>query len=191
MVDHYIWFSFISTNEISQTVMAEKLCDYFEKAELNTGKPFEKLVDKYFSNLDSIVSGRVAKTPQQTKKDSTPPPVPRARKYYDKAQEIRKRSLKTSVMIDYTRIMMCLYAEIIANGGKEIRDLDYAVDSLKIADIIASMQKEQNVLPFNVAAIKKFDSADPYSADVVTFVLAITLLYKIVDNSLEGGNGDE
>lgn len=191
LVGHYIAFSVISPEEINQAIMAEKLCDYFEKAEIKNGKSFEKFVDIYFSNLDSIVAERVAKTPQQRKKDEAPLPMPRARKYYEKAQEIRKRKFNVSVMIDYSRIMMCLYAAVIENGRKEILNLDYAVGSLKIDDIIASMQQEQDAFPFNIAKKKKFDTADFYSTDAITFILAITLLYKITGDNLEGGNEDE
>lgn len=146
LVGQYIVFSVIAPEEIDQEIMAEKLCDYFEKAELKNGKSFEKFVEVYFSNLDSIVAGRVVKTPQQRKKDEAPLPMPRARKYYEKAQEIRKGKLNLSGMIDYTRIMMCLYAAIIKNNGKEIQNFDFATSSLKIDDIILSMKEEQDAL---------------------------------------------
>lgn len=72
LVGQYITFSVIAPEEIDKEIMAEKLCDYFEKAELKNGKSFEKFIEMYFSNLDSIVAGRVAKAPQQRKKDETP-----------------------------------------------------------------------------------------------------------------------
>lgn len=84
LAGQYIVFSVIAPEEIDQEIMAEKLCDYFEKAELKNGKSFEKFVEVYFSNLDSIVAGRVVKAPQQRKKDEAPLPMPRARKYYEK-----------------------------------------------------------------------------------------------------------
>lgn len=68
LAGQYIVFSVIAPEEIDQEIMAEKLCDYFEKAELKNGKSFEKFVEVYFSNLDSIVAGRVVKAPQQRKK---------------------------------------------------------------------------------------------------------------------------
>lgn len=191
LVGQYIVFSVIATEEIGQEIMAEKLCDYFEKAELKNGKSFEKFVEVYFSNLDSIVAGRVAKAPQQRKKDETHFPMPRARKYYEKAQEIRKGKLNLSGMIDYTRIMMCLYVAIIKNNGKEIQNFDFATSSLKIDDIILAMKEEQDALPFNVIKKKKFDTVDPCGMDSITFILAITLLYKITGENLEGGNENE
>ncbi|MFR2041691.1 MAG: hypothetical protein ACLS4A_01750 [Oscillospiraceae bacterium] len=88
-------------------------------------------------------------------------------------------------MIDYTRIMMCLYAAIIKNNGKEIQNFDFATSSLKIDDIILAMKEEQDALPFNVIKKKKFDTVDPYGMDAITFILAITLLYKITGENLE------
>lgn len=191
LVGQYIAFSVITPEEIDQKIMAEKLCDYFEKAELKNGKSFEKFIEVYFSNLDSIVVGRVAKAPQQRKKDEAPLPIPRARKYYEKAQEIRKSKLNLSRMIDYSRIMMCLYAAIIKNNGKEIQNFNFATSLLKIDDIILAMKEEQDALPFNVLKKKKFDTVDPYGMDAITFILAITLLYKIIGENLEGGNENE
>lgn len=191
LVGQYIAFSVIAPEKIDQEIMADKLCDYFEKAELKNGKSFEKFIEVYFSNLDSIVAGRVAKAPQQRKKDEAPLAMPRARKYYEKAQEIRKGKPNLSGMIDYSRIMMCLYAAIIKNNGKEIQNFNFATSSLKIDDIILAMKEEQDTLPFNVLKKKKFDTGDPYSMDAITFILAITLLYKITGENLEGGNEDE
>ena len=106
-------------------------------------------------------------------------------------QEIRKGKLNLSGMIDYTRIVMCLYAAIIKNNGKEIQNFDFATSSLKIDDIILAMKEEQDALPFNVIKKKKFDTVDPYGMDAITFILAITLLYKITGENLEGGNENE
>ncbi len=191
LVGQYIVFSVIAPDKIDQEIMVEKLYDYFEKAELKNGKPFEKFVEVYFSNLDAIVAGRVAKAPQQRKKDEAPLPMPRARKYYEKAQEIRKGELNLNGMIDYTRIMMCLYAAIIKNKGKEIQNFDFATSSLKIDDIILAMKEEQDALPFNVIKKKKFNTDDPYGVDVITFILAIILLYKITGENFEGENENE
>lgn len=191
LVDTYIKFSVFEKEEVSQEIMAEKLCDFFEKAELKTGKTFEKFVEIYFANIDSIVAGRVAKAPQQRKKDEAPLPVPRARKYYDKTLEIKKRKLNLATMVDYTRIMMCLYAAIIENKGAEIVNFNYAVSSLKIDEIVNAMLDEAESIPFNLAKKKKFDTKDPYGTDAITMIIAITMLHKIVDDSVEGGNEDE
>ena len=48
LVGQYIAFSVIDPEEIDQEIMAEKLCDYFEKAEFKNRKAFEKFVEVYF-----------------------------------------------------------------------------------------------------------------------------------------------
>ena len=55
LVGEYLSFSIISDEDISKAVLAEKLCDYFEKLELKTGKDFDKQLDAYIKDLDSIL----------------------------------------------------------------------------------------------------------------------------------------
>ena len=84
LVDEYLPLSLAQKDDLTVPVLAEKLCDYFEKIELKTGKPFEKVVEKYTADLDSVVGERIAKEPKPRKNKPTPP-TPRARKYYEKA----------------------------------------------------------------------------------------------------------
>ena len=189
LINKYITLSVISPEKIDQMTLAEKMCDFFEKAEIQHKKTFDKFVEVYFGNLDSIVAGRVAKPPQQRKKDETALPVPRARRYYEKAQSLRKGKLNLVSMVDYSRIMMCLYAAIIEDNGTEITNFNYAATSLNVDEIINAMQNEESSY-FNVTKKKRFDTTDPYGSDAITFVIAITILYKILDYSLEGGNED-
>ncbi|MFR2041690.1 MAG: hypothetical protein ACLS4A_01745 [Oscillospiraceae bacterium] len=44
LAGQYIVFSVIAPEEIDQEIMAEKLCDYFEKAELKTESPLRNLL---------------------------------------------------------------------------------------------------------------------------------------------------
>jgi len=157
------------------------------------GKNVEMYPDLFRRIVDAghKVGNHTYHHPNMSQKDEAPLPMPRARKYYEKAQEIRKGKLNLIGMIDYTRIMMCLYAAIIKNNGKEIQNFDFATSSLKIDDIILAMKEEQDALPFNVIKKKKFDTVDPYGMDAITFILAITLLYKITGENLEGGNENE
>lgn len=109
LVGEYLSFSIISDSEITQDILAEKICDYFDKLELKTGKNFEKFINAYMDNIEVLVDQYVVKTPQSKKKDADPVIVPRARKYLEKAQSIRKvRSLSVRNLIDFTRITMCL-----------------------------------------------------------------------------------
>lgn len=186
IVGEYISFAFISEKDITQDILSEKLCDYFEKLELKTGKDFDKQIDTYIKDIDSIVGKRIAKTPQIKKNDSAPVIVPRARKYYEKALNTKNsRNLSIRNLIDYSRIMFCLYAAILKNNGKEIENFDYSVSVLIPEMIIDSMKNEQHTL---VAKVKKnrFDIKDLYCADTGTFIIAIIMLCAILNDRVEG-----
>ena len=185
LVGQYLSFSIIDAEEITKEILAEKLCDYFEKLELKTGKAFEKHLDAYIGNIESIVGGRVAKAPQPKKKDATPVVVPRARKYYEKAMNVKNtRSITVRQLKDYTRIMMCLYAAIIKNNNKEIDNLDYSASCIDPDAIITSMKNEQDML----LKLKKpkFDIKELYCSDTCTFIIAIIALYAIVGEKVQG-----
>ena len=171
----YINFSFYSLNSISRELFAEKLLDYFEKVEINTSKNFDKLLEKYISNIDSIVSGRIAKEQKANKKNPVHY-IPRARKYYNKAASLKKNVTMQS-LIDYSRIMMCLYTEIINTEEKEISEINFASECLKIKDIIDAMKKEQNPL----IKSSKFNLKDSYGDDFYTLIM-ITIIYFHVKN---------
>lgn len=171
----YISFSFYSNNSISKELFAEKLLDYFEKVEINTSKSFDKLIEKYISNLDSVIGNRIAKEHKPSKKN----PVhilPRARKYYNKAIAIKK-DITSQSLIDYSRIMLCLYAEIIKTNGKEITEINYASECLNIKYITEAMKKEQNSL----IKSPKFSLKDSYNDDYCAFVL-LTVMYYYIKN---------
>src|SRR5690606_2458191 len=72
LIPEYLTFSIIPEDGITPAILSEKLCDYFEKLELKTGKSFDKYVESYLKDLDSIIERRIAKTPQQKKNDPTP-----------------------------------------------------------------------------------------------------------------------
>lgn len=185
LVGEYLSFSIIDAEEITKEILAEKLCDYFEKLELKTGKAFEKHLDAYIGNIESIVGGKVAKAPQPKKKDATPVVVPRARKYYEKAMNVKNtRSITVRQLKDYTRIMMCLYAAIIKNNNKEIENLDYSVSCIDPDVIITSMKNEQDML----LKLKKpkFDIKELYCSDTCTFIIAIIAIYAIVGEKVQG-----
>lgn len=185
LVGEYLSFSIISDEDISKAVLAEKLCDYFEKLELKTGKDFDKQVDAYIKDVDSIVSRRIAKTPQPKKNDQTPVVTPRSRKYYEKALATKNsRNLSARNLVDYSRIMFCLYAAVIKAHYKEIEDLDYSISSLDPDIIIGSMKTE----PDTIVMVKKnrFDIKNLYSSDTCTFIMSLILLYKIMNDKVQG-----
>ncbi len=176
----YITFSFCSMNFVSREIFSEKLYDYFEKVEINTSKSFDKLLEKYMSNMDSLVSGKIAKAQKANKKNPNPI-VPRARKYYDKADERRKEKSFDN-LIDFSRIMMCLYTAIIKNDKKEITDMNYSSDCLDIETIVDAMEKEQAV----IGKAAKFNLKDFYDDDDFTFIL-LTVIYYYIKNNVSIG----
>jgi len=185
LVGEYLSFSIIHERDVSQAVLAEKICDYFEKLELKTGKDFAKQIEAYIKDIDSIVSRRIAHTPQAKKKDSAPVDKPRSRKYYEKAIATKNsRNLSVQELVDYSRIMFCLYAAIIKDKYKEINDFDYSVSSLKPDAIIESMKTEPNT---NVMVKKnRFDIKNLYCSDRCTFIISIIMLYKIINDRVQG-----
>lgn len=69
LIPEYLSFSIIPEEGVTLAILSEKLCDYFEKLELKTGKSFDKYVESYLKDLDSIVERRIEKAPQSKKKD--------------------------------------------------------------------------------------------------------------------------
>lgn len=180
LVDDYIAFAAIECENVTPAIMKEKLSDYFEKVELKTGKPLEKLLEKYMADLDAIVGPRIAEAPKAKKGETVP--VPRARRYYERACAIRKENKMTKHGLrDYSRIMLCLYNEIIKNEQpKEIESLNYSLENVNLTQIISAMSREAVIL----GKISKFDIKEPYGADRCTFVLVIMMLYSIRSNSV-------
>lgn len=184
LIGEYLSFSVIPDDDISKDELAEKVCDYFEKMELKTGRNFDKHIDAYVKGIDSIVGNRIAKTPQPKKIDPSPVIVPRARKYYEKAIAIKNsRNLSPRNLIDYSRLMFCLYSAIIKNQNKVISEFDYSANCLRPDTIIESMKKEQDVL---VVKKNHFDIKELYSTDTCTFIIAIIILYTIMDEKVQG-----
>ena len=182
LIDEYLPLSLAQKEDLTVPVMAEKLCDYFEKIELKTGKPFEKVVENYTSDLDSVVGERIAKEPKPRKNKPTPP-TPRARKYYEKACFLRKNNKETKHgLLDYTRIMLCLYAAIIQNNCKEIDDFNLSMNGLNLTKIIEALRKETVLL----GKKPKFETKDPYTSDRSTFILLVIMFYYMKSKEIVG-----
>ncbi|MDO4492091.1 MAG: hypothetical protein Q4B85_13590 [Lachnospiraceae bacterium] len=185
LIGEYISFSVIEDEDVTKEILAEKLCDYFEKLELKTGKDFDKQVEIYIKDLDLIVGRRIAKSPQPKKNDQTQGSDPRSRKYYNKALETKNyRNITARNLIDYSRIMFCLYAAVIKNRYKEIQDFDFSVTCLDPGRIIASMKTE----PETIVMVKKkrFDIKNLYCSDTCTFIMSMILLHKIINDKVQG-----
>lgn len=182
LIPEYLDFSIIPLAQVSKEMLAEKVCDYFEKIGLKTGKYFGKQVEIYMENLAQVVDKKVARTPKPGKNNNTPVIVPRSRKFFDKAIDIKNvRVQTTEQLIDYTRIMMCLYMAYINGKSKYIKDFDYSKECLNYKTIIETLKKEQESATLGLAKKNRFDLEDLYCSDTCTFILAIILIHKIMD----------
>ena len=181
LIKEYINFSLINSKDVSREILCEKLCDYFEKMEFYTKKSFDKLIENYIENLDKIVNDRIEKTPKAKKNEPTPP-TPRARKYYEYVQILKRTNISTNDLLDYSRIMLCLYTEIIQNKFNPISDFEYSSKCLNLPQIVNAMLNEKKSM------LKKnlFDIKEHYSTDQFTFVVMIIMYYQIKIKEISG-----
>ncbi len=192
LLGEYISFSIIDHVNVTIDILAEKVCDYFGALEIKTGRAFDKHIESYLDDLDSIVSPHIAKTSQVKKGDKTPIIVPRARKYYEKAITIKgMKKPSMAQLIDYSRIMMCLYAAAIKNDGKPIDNFDYAAECLVPASIVDALKSEETSIGFPHSKKKRFNTKELYSDGVCTLILSILILYLIIDGKVEGETDHE
>ena len=185
LMGEYLTFSVIKDKDISKELLAEKACDYFEKVELETGKAFDKQIQAYMNNWESIVEGFIAETPKPKKKDNNPVVVPRTRQYFEKAISIKEsRAISLQKLIDYSRIMICLYVAILEKHHKTIDNFNYSADCLDLDRIITAMKREKNPKPIRIAQKLMFDTAELYCMDTCTFVITIIVLLTIANERL-------
>lgn len=189
LVEEYLRFSVLDSNDITAKVLAEKACDYFEKVELDSGKSFDKIISSYMNDLDSVVEPRVERIPQQKKKDSTPVYIPRARKYYDKAVALKKKpNLTYRLLVDYTRIMLCLYMAEIKSGFNTISDFDFASTCLEPIKILRALREEKAPRQLPGGKKKRFTTEDVYGSSNCMLILVVIILHVIMNENVLGGN---
>lgn len=181
LVGTYVSFSVVKAEDITKKILAEKICDYFEKVELKTGKTFDKIIERYMSNLDSVVGDRIAKEARGKKKQQASP-TPRARKYYEKAGTLRKSNKSMKQLLDYSRVMMCLYMEIIKNGRREIENFDFSAECLNLTRMMDALRGETGL----IAQKARFDTKEPYALDRCTFIVVILMFYYIKSKEVAG-----
>ena len=184
ILGEYLKFSFLNEEEISLSIFSEKINDYFEKLSLKTGSNFELIIKQYLSSWDALVGKYIARE-HVTKKNEAPIPLPRSRRYYNFAMEIRRsRNITMRQLIDYSRIMMCLYTSVIDNNNSIISDFDYAVNFISLEKMLACMKEERSsALMFRK---KQFDIEDLYGLDTGTFIITMIMYCFIKDNQVEG-----
>lgn len=182
LVGEYLKYSIIQDNQITKEIFAEKLCDYFEKLQLKTGRNFDKEIESYMSDFNKIVEDGIVDTPH-VKKGETPKPTPRARLYYDKANDKRKSpNLTVKILLDYSRVMMCLYTAIIESNNKNIENFDYSISCLNIEKILSAMKKENR----GIVKAERFDTKELYCSDTCTFIITIVMFYVLKDTEVKG-----
>ncbi len=187
LLGDFITFYVIDHKNVTIDILAEKVCDYFSTLEIKTGKTFEKHIKSYLNTLDSIIEPHIMQTPRAKKGDTTPIVVPRSRKYYEKAVAI-KRDKKRSMthLVDYTRIMMCLYTAVNQNDGKPIENFDYAAKCLIPSSLVDAMKNEEIAGVLSRSKRKRFDTGELYSDDVCTLIILILILFSIINEIAKG-----
>ena len=181
LIDNYLPLTIAKKEDLTIPFLAEKINDYFEIVSVSKYLSFEEIVKKYINDLDRVVCTRIEKE-VKTKKGE-PAYIPRSRRYYDKACELKKYNKDSKRgLIDYSRIMLCLYSSIIKNDLNVIDDFDYSLDGLNLTAIIEAMLKEPGLRKNKTW----FDINDPYRSDRCTFVLLVIMFYYIKSNEIVG-----
>ncbi|WP_444291154.1 hypothetical protein, partial [Holdemanella biformis] len=166
----YIKFQFL--NHITKEAMAEKLFDHFMMVELMNKCDFNKLIKSYFKCLNEILESQIETSKQKT----------RAQKYYEKAVSISKsKEVNFQNLMDYTRIMMCLYMAVTKNHSKLISDFDLSKECLDMDTILTFIRRE-TVPAIGINKRKpRFDFHNSYSMDSCILLILTLLLYKLKD----------
>ena len=162
LIGDYIPFYFIKPEDVTVNILAEKTGDYFHKLEIKTGKSFDRRIDTYMKDLDTIVAPSIAKTVQSKVGETTINEEPRSRKY-----------------------MMCLYTEIIKNPERPIINFDYASSCLIPEKLVDAILGKNGFKPIPRSS-KKFSTRDPYGSDRCTGILLIILLCTIINTRIDG-----
>lgn len=166
----YIKFQFM--DHIIKEVMAEKLYDHFMMVELKNNCDLNKLVKSYYKSINEIVGPQIETSKQKT----------RAQKYYEKAVTISKsKEVNFQDLMDYTRIMMCLYMAVTKNQSKLICDFDLSKECLDM-DTIPTFIRRETVPTLGINKRKpRFDFHNPYGMDPCILLILTLLLYKLKD----------
>lgn len=192
LIGDYITFATVKPKNVKKSHMAEKLYDYFEMLEVKTGTSFDKELRIYMNNLNDIVEPHIAKAPSAKKGDTQPITVPRARKYYDKAVQIKnKKELTVSQVMDYSRIMLCLYIAIIKSKEYTITNFDYSLDCLYPKLILRCMKQEETSGLIPSSKKPRFNTEELYNNDSCTLIMTAVMLYAIVNRKVERDDDHE
>lgn len=179
----YIPFDFVEHEKIDENVFEEKVSDFFEKVELLAGgKNFNYIIDQYVSVLDSLVKDYIDGASRSiiggTSTES------RAKKYYDEANALKKAGLYSfDDLLDYSRLMLCLYMAVINNKHKTVSNFEYSSECLVGTDIMESLRNEK--ISTILGEKNRFDTKGAYSIDRCTFIMVIIMYQYIKSNEVE------
>lgn len=184
LLNKYIFFSIIDDDDVTDEILAEKICDYFEILFSKTNDNWDKFLKNYFKEIDSKVGTRISPITKTN-------PVPcRARKYYERAKSKLKdnKDLTSSQLVDYYRIMFCLYNSILNNNGQTIENFDYSLNKMNLKEILLDFgnitYNRQNKYFKKVKEF--FDEGGLYTREKGMLVLSIIISNKFMDNRILG-----
>lgn len=193
LLGRYIDFSIIDNDKVTREMLCEKLCDTFEKTLIKTNRTFESLMNYYLDSMNDMVDGHLPKV--SIRKDSKGKEIfedSRALKYYHHVQQIRKaKEFQFVHLEDYTRIILCLYAEIIKKKWRDIFDFDFSFENVKCQMVINALEsekvKETDIFTFKFEKLcKRFKTEDRYSRDSFIIVMVVVMFYYLKDKEVKG-----
>ncbi len=188
LLEGYISFSVIKESKINTEILAEKLCDYFATVEVKINRPFAKTIETFMNDIDAIIAPRIARTPQTKKGESAPVNVPRARKYYEKAiSDRKKKDMTVQELLDFSRIMFCLYTASMDAEDKSIENFNFSADCIEPNRILDHLKSEEMQIVFPPSKRKRFDLKEKFGSDSCTMVIAAIVLCMIVNERIQGG----
>ncbi|HFU4218874.1 TPA: hypothetical protein ACGO8M_002323, partial [Streptococcus suis] len=151
-----------------------------------TRTSFQKHLVNYSIFLDKLVSNKIAKAPKGNKKVMDPQLIPRARRYYEKAKESGKKQFQSvPQLIDYCRVMFCLYNSALQSDAKQFENFDLSIDALSIEQIIFNMKQEQ-AKKLNYQVAEFFSKNGIYSSEVFYLIMTIIVYCELKNSKNQG-----
>ena len=188
LIPKFISFSVIKNENITKEILKEWLINYFSYIELSfvdhkIKDHFNAILGVFISELDSVIKDKIAETPKKKKKDTSLPKTPRARKYYEKFASIKESTeISFDAVVDYTRIMLCLYSSIIKNEYNKIDDFDYSFSVVNVQEIITAYCSDfKSHLPITSKPYVNQFKLNNYSS-----IILMLLYYYIKANEVVG-----
>ena len=192
LLREYIPFSIIDCEAVNSDILAEKLCDIFDTMERLLFKDFNKFIATFINELDELIEPGIASAPQAKKGDKTPVVIPRARKYYQKAIRIKDvEEPDFEQIIDYSRIMFCLYTAEKINEGTPIFNFEFSADCLDPEQIIEAMKNEEKSGVLSRSKKKCFNTKELYSKDTCTMIISVLLVWSLINRRVQGAADHE